>query len=445
VSEDRTPVPALTKPGKQRKLSTTERVTASGLRIVAVRKPGVPLVEVRLRIPALSSRPTQPARTALLSDSVLTGAGGYDRAGLAAAVQALGGDLGVGVDADRLIFSGNVLATNLKPLLTLLGTVLTEPTYPAAEVNAERDRLIEKLTIARSRAGVVAGEALARRLWGNHPYARDLPEIADVRGATAAQVRKIHTELVRPEGAVLVVVGDITPNRALDQIEAALADWTGAPATGRVSQLPAIDPGPPVLVDRPGSVQSSIRLGGAARRRDDPQYPALQLANLIFGGYFSSRWNENIREDKGYTYGPRSHIEHNALGSVLLMEADVATEVTGPALLETFYELGKIASLPVTEAELASVRQYAIGTLALSTATQAGLASTLVALVAAGLDENWLVEHPQRLARVGIDEVSAAATQFFAPSGLVSVVVGDAGQVAPQLGVLGPVVTADAL
>lgn len=436
-------VPALTAPAKQKKLTTVERVTSSGLRVMVVRKPGVPLVEVRLRIPVVSNRPTNPARTALLSDSVLTGVTGYDRAGLAAAVQSLGGDLNVGVDADRLIFSGNVLATNLRPLLGLLGTVLTGATYPTSEVGAERDRLIEKLTIARSRAGVVAGEALATRLWGDHPYARDLSQIADVRAATAAQVRKLHSELVRPDGAVLVVVGDITPSRVLDQVEAALADWTGTPALGKVSPLPAIEPGPPVLVDRPGSVQSSIRLGGLALARNHVDYPALQLANLIFGGYFSSRWNENIREDKGYTYGPRSHIEHNTLGSVLLMEADVATEVTGPALLETWYELGRIASLPVIESELESVRQYAIGTLALSTATQAGLASTLVALVASGLDASWLIEHPQRLAKVGLEEVSAAATRFLAPAGLVTVVVGDAGKVTPQLEVLGPVVAAD--
>jgi zinc protease len=438
-----TSVPALTAPAKQKKLTTVERVTSTGLRVMVVRKPGVPLVEMRLRIPSVSSRPTNPARTALLSDSVLTGVEGYDRAGLAAAVQALGGDLNVGVDTDRIIFSGNVLATNLRPMLGLLAAVLTSASYPSTEVAAERDRLIERLTIARSRAGVVAGEALAKRLWGDHPYARDLPQIDDVRAATAAQVRKLHAEIVRPHGAVLVVVGDISPARVLDQVEAALAEWTGTPVPGKVPALPAVVPGPPVLVDRPGSVQSSIRLGGPALRRIDPDYPALQLANLIFGGYFSSRWNENIREDKGYTYGPRSHIEHNALGSVLLMETDVATEVTGPALLETLYELGKIASLPVLQSELESVRQYAIGTLALSTATQAGLASTLVALVANNLDPSWLIEHPQRLAKVGIDEVSAAATRFLAPSGLVSVVVGDAGKITHQLEVLGPVVTAD--
>ena len=102
------------------------------------------------------------------------------------------------------------------------------------------------------------------------------------------------------------------------------------------------------------------------------------MANTIFGGYFSSRWTENIREDKGYTYGPHSRLEQTALGGALVLDADVATEVTAPALLETLYELGRLASLPVTPAEVEAVRQYLIGTIALSTATQAGLASNLV-------------------------------------------------------------------
>lgn len=437
----KTPVPALTKPRRPKKLTVTEKITDNGLRIIVVRKPGVPLVELRLRLPFSSARASHPARSALLSDAMLSGAAQFDRAGLAAAVQALGGDLSVGVDADRLMISGNVLATNLRPLLALLATVLTNASYPDADVCTERDRLVEKLTIARSRAGVVAGEALAHRMWGEHPYALDLPSADAVATATPAQVRKLHADLVRPSRAVLIVVGDISPNRVLDQVQAELAGWTGSAPRGRVPALPDAQPGPLLLLDRPDSVQSSVRMGAAAVARTDERYPALQLANLIFGGCFSSRWTENIREDKGYTYGPHSRIDHNVLGSSLMFDVEVATEVTGPALLETMYELGRIASLPVTPAEVDSVRQYAIGTLALSTATQAGLASTLSALAAFGLGLEWVLEHPRRLAALDVDDVSAAAAEFFAPSRLASVVVGDARTIAAPLAALVAVTT----
>jgi predicted Zn-dependent peptidase len=235
----------------------------------------------------------------------------------------------------------------------------------------------------------------------------------------------------------LIIVGDVSTARVLDRVDTALASWKGDGAHPRVPKLPTPAPGPLLVVDRPGSVQSSVRMGAPALTRTDPDFPALQLANLVFGGYFSSRWTENIREDKGYTYGPHSRIDHHVLGSVLVLDVEVATEVTGPAMLETLYELGRIASLPITAAELDSVRQYAIGTLALSTATQAGLASTLSALSAFGLGLDWVVEHPARLAALGVDEVSAAAARFLAPSRFASVVVGDAAAITEPLSVLG--------
>jgi predicted Zn-dependent peptidase len=434
-----TKVPALTKPRKAKKLSIAERTLGSGLRVVVVRKPGIPLAEVRLRLPALSAKPSHPARVSLLSDTMLTGAGRLDRAGLAGAVQALGGDLSVSADADRLLVGANVLATNLPALLGVAATVLTEASYPAAEVATEKERLIERLTMARSRPGVIAGEALARRMWGEHPYTRDLPQVAAVAETTAAQVRRLHADLVRPDEAVLVIVGDVAPSRVLDQVEQALAGWTGKPVPSKVPPLPSPPAGPLLVIDRPGSVQSSVRLGGAALTRHDEGYPALQLANLIFGGYFSSRWTENIREDKGYTYGPHSRIDHHVLGSSLAFDVEVATEVTAPAMLETRYELGKIASLPVTEAEVDAVRQYAIGTLALSTATQAGLASTLSGLAAFGLGLDWVLDHPARLIATTVDDVSAAAAEFFAPARLTGVIVGDAETISGPLAALGPI------
>ena len=436
-----TTIPALTKPRRARKLSIAERTTASGLRVIAVRKPGVPLAELRLRIPFQSAGTSHPARATLLSSALLTGAGPHDRSGLAAAIQALGADLNVSVDADRLAVTGNVLTTGLRGLLDLLAVVLTEPSFTADEFATERDREIERLTIARSRAGTIASERLAARMGGDHPYALDLPQVEAVRDTSRAQVRALHRDRVRPDGAVLVIVGDLSPSRVLDQVETALGSWTGNAPKPRVPKLPEPAAGPLLVVDRAGSVQTSMRMGTSAVTRTDERYPALQLANLIFGGYFSSRWTENIREDKGYTYGPHSRIDHHVLGSTLMLDVEVATEVTAPAILETRYELGRIASLPVTDNELASVRQYAIGTLALSTSTQAGLASTIAALSAFGLGLEWVLDHPARLTAVTVDDVSAAAHEFFAPSRFTSVVVGDAAAVSGPLAALGPIET----
>jgi len=326
-------VPALTEPRAARKLSAGETVLDNGLRVIAVRKPGIPIVELRLRVPFLSAKERHPAQAMLLAEALLTGAAGRDRSGLAAVIQGLGGDLHASVDADRLVLGGNVLATNLRKLLDVVAGVLTEPTFDTGEVATERDRLVEKLTIMRARPSVVAAEALATRMWGAHPYAVDLAQPGDVSAVTPAQLRSLHRSLVRPGGAVLVLVGDLTPARMLAAAEAAFPAWTGPAPRTRVPALPTPPGGPLQVVHRRGSVQSSFRFGGPALPRTDPGYPALQLANLVFGGYFTSRWTENLREDKGYTYGPHSRIDHHALGSSLTLSVEVATPVTAPSYL----------------------------------------------------------------------------------------------------------------
>lgn len=429
-------VPGLTKPAKLKKVSATERVLPSGLRVVAVRRPTVPMVEFRLRIPFFSTKPNHLARASLLAGTMLTGTADRDRTGLAIALGELGADLSVGVDADRLMLSASALSSGFAPMLRLYAEILTSASYPTDEVAGERSRLLERITMSRSQAGVLAAEALAQRMAPGHPYGRTLPTAAEAGSTTAAQLRRLHADMVRPDGAVLVIVGDLTPARALDAAEAALAGWTGDANAGKLVALPPLHPQPMLIVDRPGSVQTSFRFGGDAVSRQDSRFPALQLANLVFGGYFSSRWVENIREQKGYSYSPRSVLDHSVLGSSFTVIADVATAVTAPAVLETLYELGRIASLRVSESELASVRQYAIGTLALSTATQSGLASMISALLAAGRDLEWLSSHPARLLEVTVDEVAEAAAEFFAPRKLVSVAVGDAAAItAPLAGI----------
>jgi predicted Zn-dependent peptidase len=321
----------------------------------------------------------------------------------------------------------------------VVADVLVDPAYDKAEVATERDRLVERLTISRARPGVVAAEALALRMWGQHPYALDLARPDDVARVTPGQLRALHRSLVRPADGVLVLVGDLAPARMIEAAHAALTGWTGRPTAGKVPALPTPTPGPLQIVDRPGSVQSTLRMGRPAVPRSDERYPALQLANLAFGGYFTSRWTENLREDKGYTYGPHSRIEHHVLGSTLGLSVELATEVTAPAVLETLYELGRIATLPIKPTELTSVQQYAVGTLALSTATQAGLASTLSALAAFGLGLDWIASHPARLLATTIDDVSAAAAEFFPPTGFTSVIVGDAAAIGGPLAALTPI------
>jgi predicted Zn-dependent peptidase len=429
-------VPALAKAGAVKLPTVSDTLLDNGLRVLAVRRPGVPLAEVRLRIPfAAPAKGTAAhvARAHLLADTFLSGTEHRDASQIAIDLQAVGATLGVNVDADRLAFGGSVLLDGLPGLLALIGELLTSATFPKREVEGERDRLVQELAIHRSSAGVVAREALFARLYGDHPYGADLP-LADVVADTRAkQLRTLHATRVVPAGSILTIVGDLTPARATGAVAKALSSWTATGSDVPLKDAPAQTGRTALLVDRPGAVQTTMRFGGAAPRRTDPDFAATSLANLVFGGYFSSRWVSNIREDKGYTYSPHSGLDHPMAGSRLVAGADVATEVTAPALLETLYELGRIATVPVKQEELDQARRYAIGTLALGTASQAGLAGTLSQLAASGLSVEWLREHPKALAAVTVDDVLAAAARWLSPTKLTPVFVGDSSVVADSL------------
>ncbi|MFI5843542.1 M16 family metallopeptidase [Catenuloplanes sp. NPDC051500] len=417
-----------------------ERTLPNGLTVIAIRRPSVPLVEVRLRLPFGKAH---PARAAMLASTVLSGTDTMTSVEIAAELQTVGGALSALVDPDRLLLAGNGLTAGLERILEILAEVLTAARYPAEEVATERARLVDYIQVAQSQPQHVARTALLKRVYGRHPYAIQTPEPEQVTAVRPAQLRTLHSERIRPAGATLVLVGDLQPAKAIDTAEEILGGWAigGETATAKweLPPVPALVPGPLSLIHRPESVQSSIRMALPGVSRTHPDHAALQLANLIFGGYFSSRWVENIREDKGYTYGPNSAIEHLVAGSSLTVAADVATEVTGPAMLETLYELGRIASLPPKDDELEQARQYALGTLRLGVATQAGLAGLATTYAGAGLRLDHLAEHSARLAAVTKDEVAAAAATYLAPARAVTVVLGDAEKIEAPLATLTPI------
>lgn len=418
---------------------TLDTVLDNGLRLVVVHAPAVPMVELRLRIPFGGTDRMHPATAELLAETLLTGTGRRDRVTIDTDLALVGGELGAGVDPERLSIGGSALASGLDTLLDVLADVLTDAAYRDDEIARERDRLVERIAMAEAQPGTIARKALQRRRYGDHPYAHEMPEADDVAAVTAEQVRALHALSVVPRGSVLVLVGDVDIDTTIAAVGTALSGWRSDHAANQLLELPDVRGGDLLLVHRPGAVQSQLRLSARAIPRTDPRYATLQLANLAFGGYFSSRLVENIREDKGYTYHARSFPEFTPNGASLLVETDTASGVTAAALWETRYELGRLGLVPPTGDEVESVRQYAIGSLLIGTASQSGLASQLVALSGVGLGMDWLREHPARLAAVTAEQVAEVALEFFAPTAFTGVVVGDADQLAAQLTAIGGV------
>ncbi|GHH56915.1 M16 family metallopeptidase [Lentzea cavernae] len=438
------PLPELGSQKAAAELSTVDTTLPNGLRVIAVRRATVPMVELRLRVPfadpaGTSAGSQHSAIAEILANTVLTGTATRSRVEIDTELALVGGELDAVVDPERLSFTGNALASGLGTVLEVLADVLTGASYPADEVERERGRLVERISLARSQPSVIAREALQKLLYGDHPYAKEMPEADEVAAVTRDDVAALHGRALLPRGSVLVVVGDVEPAEAVSQIGDALGAWQGEGEAVQLPPLPKVSGGDVALVHRAGAVQSQIRLAAQAIPRTDERYPALQLANLVYGGFFSSRLVENIREDKGYTYSARSHPEFTVHGATLLIDADTASDVTAAALLETRYELARLGLVPPSESEVDTARSYAVGTLLTSTSSQGGLASFLVNLVALGLGLDWLVAHPQRLAAVTPEQVAATALEFFAPGNFTGVLVGDAELLKPKLSALGGV------
>ena len=197
-------VPALTRQATPRLPSVSDTVLDNGLRVLAVRRVGVPLVELRLRVPfaAPTGKGGQAhvARATLLADTLLSGTAKRNASEIAVDLQSLGGQLSASTDADRLGFGGSVLSSGLGGLLELLGELLTSASYPKHEVDGERDRLVQELAIHRSSAGVIAREALMARMYVDHPYALDLPTGEDIAEVRPKHLRALHQDRVVPQG-----------------------------------------------------------------------------------------------------------------------------------------------------------------------------------------------------------------------------------------------------
>ena len=433
------PMPELGRQRTGRAPAHVDTVLDNGLRVIAVRRPGVPMVELRMQVPLGGSHRTHTARAELLATTLLAGTERRSRNDVDVDLARVGGDLGASVSPERLSISGLSLSSGLPVLLDVVADALVGAVHRPDEVRLEKERLTAHLSMARSQPRTIARLALQRRRFGDHPVTRELPEADDVAEVTPAGVRSLQRRAVVPRGSLLVLVGDLSPAKAVDEVAAALRGWSSDRSAVTLPRLPAVVGDDVLLVHRPDAVQSQLRLSAAAVARTDPRYPALQLANLVFGGYFSARLPENIREDKGYTYGAHSYLEFNSHGATLVIDTDTATAVTAPALLETRYELGRLVVVPPTEDEVDAARRYAVGSLSITMSSQSGLASGLNAVAVAGLDLDWLRAHPARLAAVTRDQVADAAAEFFTPTSFTGVVVGDAEVLAGPLGALGGV------
>ncbi|MFC4465264.1 M16 family metallopeptidase [Streptomyces xiangluensis] len=402
-----------------------DTVLANGLRVIAVRRPSTPMVELRMALPFAGDTYAQVATAEVLATTLFRGTPGSGRRQLHTELACQGISLDASRSARWLNISGSAPGHALGTLLDALAGALTSSSHDEEDVARVRARMPRQISIIRSQPHVIAQEALFAHCYGEVAGLQEVPLAAEAERVTAERVRALHHAMVRPRGAVMVLVGELDPERAVADVAAITALWGDTGTTGSELELPALREGI-VLVARPGAVQSQIKLTRHTVSRADDRFPAVSIAALAFGGYFSSRLVMNIRETKGLAYRTDSGFQDHLDQLALTVDADTATDATVQAFGEILAELHRLVNAPPSVAEIDSAREYTIGMAMLALTSQAGFAGSVLTAVILGHEPERVTRFPELLRDVTTNEVADAAGAFFRPETFSGVVVGDA-------------------
>jgi predicted Zn-dependent peptidase len=411
---------------------------SNGMTLWLLERHALPLVAVSVALPVGSADdPAGKEGLASITANMLDeGAGSRSAIEVSTALQDLGVNLHTSVTLDGTMLSLTVLKKSFPQAFGILADVLARPRFEEKEWKRVSDlwknSLLKRADDPTSVARVV-GQVVA---YGRgNPYAHPTDGfISSAKNIDLAAVKAFYGGEYRPEKIVLAVAGDITKDEIAHAVDDALGSWkpTGSAAeapraAAAVTARPAM-----VLVDRPEAPQSVIAVVREGIRMQDPEAPLYELVNTALGGSFTSRLNQNLREDHGWTYGAGSAFTETKRGGAFLARAAVETKHTGEALGEMVKELRNMAQSGLTEDELAKVRAQDRADLVQayeSVGAIAGRYATLSTLgLAAGYDAT--ASRARQAATLDALRKMAAAVD---PSKATIVVVGPRKEVGPML------------
>ncbi|MBX5481227.1 MAG: insulinase family protein [Myxococcaceae bacterium] len=417
-------------------------VLPNGLTVLVSERHDLPLVSLAVAFSAGTAQ--DPEGKAGLADLtyrlLLEGAGKRDAIALEEAFSDLGGQPYTQTRADGALVGTRVLTRNAPRALELLSDIALHPQMKQAGFELKKKQMLDTLAQLAGDPTWLAQWAFAQELYGtNHPYGQigsGTPE--SVSALTLKDARDFWAKWSGPKGAALVVTGDVTLDQAKQWAAKYFGKWKGKAARPPVP--PAVQPDATrqlVLVPKAGLVQTIVAMGRVAIPSGHPDEPALQLASTIFGGFFGSRLNMNLREAKGYSYGAYAYVDPRRGEGPLVASSKVRADVTGPALQVFLEELKGLQVRPITDDELSAAREGLIQSLPGSFATVEDLTRA-----AAGLYwEDKALDHYQQLVTkleaATSAQVQQVAEKYFNPVLLDVVLVGDPDLVTKQVQPLG--------
>jgi len=357
----------------------------------------------------------------------------------------IGADLSSGAGADTSAISFSGLSEFADPLLGLVNELAREASIPEGEFERERRQKLEEVKLERTDPGFLASERLRKVLFGAHPYGHVSPTEAQVAAYKREDLRAVYREFYTAENGILLLVGDFDSNEMLKSADKVFGAWAGKKPDPKQTPAPANPRGRRVyLVHVPGAVQTQILAGCHAITRKHPDWVKLGLTNSLYGGAFNSRLVMNIREDKGYTYSPRSGVSSMRQHGYFSVSAAVRNDVVAASLTEIFYEMDKLRSVPVPEPELADAQNYLSGVFSMGLATQDGLLSQLSTVALNELPDDYLETYRQKVRALTPQDLLATARKYLDSANMQVVVVGDRAQIEEQAALFGEVEIYDA-
>jgi zinc protease len=447
ASEISVGVPALAPERAVRWPKRTRARLSNGLQVVLAEAHSIPKFHGELFLRAgealVSDRSTGLAE--MTATVVRTGTAKRTSRQIEEDLRRLGADLGTaaGQDTSAISFAG--LSEFSELLLQLVNELAREASFPEAEFERERRQKLEEVKLERTSPGFLAGERLRKVLFGAHPYARVSPTEEQVAVYKREDLNAVYRDIYMPENALLILVGDFEPQAMLKTIEGIFGNWTGAkPSAKEFPEPPQFRGRRVYLVHNPGSVQTQILAGCHAITRKHPDWIRLGLTNSLYGGAFNSRLVMNIREDKGYTYSPRSGVTPLRQRGYFSVSAAVRNDVVAASLAEIFYELDKLRSLPVPEEELADAKNYLTGVFSMGLATQEGLLSQYSTSELYELPDDYLETYRDKVRALTPADFQATARKYLDSANMQIVVVGDRAQVEEQAALFGELEVYDA-
>jgi zinc protease len=350
----------------------------------------------------------------------------------------IGADLSSNAGADTSAISFAGLSEFAEPLLGLVNELAREAAFPEAEFERERRQKLEEVKLERTQPGFLASERLRKVLFGAHPYAQVSPSEAQVAAYQREDLQKVYRDAYTPENGLLLLVGDFDSQAMMQNVDKVFGAWSGKKPETKTASAPAHPRGRRVyLVHVPGAVQTQILAGCHAITRKNPDWVKLGLTNSLYGGAFNSRLVMNIREDKGYTYSPRSGVHALRQHGYFSVSAAVRNDVVAASLTEIFYEMDKLRSLPVPDLELAEAQNYLSGIFSMGLATQDGLLSQLATVALNELPDDYLETYRAKVRAITFGELLATARKYLDSANMQIVVVGDRAQIESQAALFG--------